>query len=910
MEKYQNKIASTLLLITFLLPQPVHAQDMRKITGTVLKLHDKEPFAGVRIEGAGSKAYELTDKIGAFELMIPNTVDSVIISSKGYKSQIIPVKNIGSIGTVLLERQWITSGYITDESGVRLPGVNVYTQKNNDKNFHFVTTTDTSGFYELYTTSDISHLTFSTENYFPGDTVFVSPFYNYYYDDIKLREVQLKKLPVPFFDYSISTGLKSNQKISETPASVVVITRKEISEYGFQTLDEILEYVTGLYLLDDYNWTGGGPVIGVRGFFSEGFNNNIVILVNGVNQYEDYWGNYALSKIPVPVEAIDKIEIIRGPASETYGTGAFFGAVNIITNQKKENNEGIVSLSQGSNDSRRVAASFNIPTRKLDVHFAASLAQAHGLNKPFSDFSSRYTGTATTKDLLENQNNYIILSADYRITENARIGIELSSVESKREIFESTTSSTSSCQCPIPESHPEADGSVAGITSYYSQISYSQKLHNNFLLQGKFGFFSFKSSTDYTKGGNRYGFSTYESQAIGGELVGFAKLFKNLNAAMGISVRRSANLISTFDIPDGNLLNGNSFRRLSDNHPFILGSLYMQGEYKTGKVTLIAGLRVEDTNNFVIEANDPAASSNLVTAPIETEINKGITSLIPRAALLYSLDNNSVLKLLYGQATKRPSFGNYTDASDLKPATIRTFEINYIRELASGLLINSSIYHNLLDNLINRFSSVDANGNSVYASDNAGKVRTTGIELGLRATTRNRRLQADVSTSLGTSRDNTTYAGFTGNITEAIDPDAQLSYSPSWLAYGKITYAITPYITGSLLGRYLDDIHAGIYTPGLFESNQVQRIGETIPGYAVLNANIHVQKLSALTGKNKRNAFLNHIFVNFRISNLTNADVRYPTTGNNQAWADKGSPGFGRRFFITIGYRFSDAKTN
>src|SRR5690606_36367217 len=131
------------------------------------------------------------------------------------------------------------------------------------------------------------------------------------------------------------------------------------------------------------------------------------------------------------------------------------------------------------------------------------------------------------------------------------------------EIFESTTSSTSSCQCPVPESYPEAGGAAAGITSYYAQLSYSQKLHNDFLLQGKFGFFSFTSSSDYTQGGNRYGYSTYESQAIGGEIVAFAKPFRNLNTAVGISVRRSSNLIATFDIPDGSLLNGNNFRRLS-----------------------------------------------------------------------------------------------------------------------------------------------------------------------------------------------------------------------------------------------------------------------------------------------------------------------------------------------------------
>ena len=79
-------------------------------------------------------------------------------------------------------------------------------------------------------------------------------------------------------------------------------------------------------MLNDY-WQNES--YGVRGFWSKGWNDNVIIMVNGVDQISDYFNDYPLTTIAVPVEAIDKIEVVRGPMSVIYGSGAFFGAINI-----------------------------------------------------------------------------------------------------------------------------------------------------------------------------------------------------------------------------------------------------------------------------------------------------------------------------------------------------------------------------------------------------------------------------------------------------------------------------------------------------------------------------------------------------------------------------------------------------
>ena len=100
---------------------------------------------------------------------------------------------------------------------------------------------------------------------------------------------------------------KKEQEIQKIPASVVIINRQDIERFGYSSLQEILNQVPGLYLWDGYH-VRGRINIGIRGYTSS---DNVIILVNGVNQAEGVYNEYLLTKVAVPVEAIDRIEVIR-----------------------------------------------------------------------------------------------------------------------------------------------------------------------------------------------------------------------------------------------------------------------------------------------------------------------------------------------------------------------------------------------------------------------------------------------------------------------------------------------------------------------------------------------------------------------------------------------------------------------
>ncbi len=197
-------------------------------------------------------------------------------------------------------------------------------------------------------------------------------------------------------DLKVSTANKKEEEISRVPASVVIVDRNEIERYGYQTLEDILQNVTGLYMTDDYYWLGTVHY-GVRGFHSSSSFNSIMILVNGVNQNEEYSRGTPLSKLNIPVEAIDKIEIVRGPMSVMYGSGAFLGAINIITNEEESNEVGIM---YGSNNSVKAHFITGRTLGNLKYQFNFGVYHTDGLDIPYTEFTSNDTNN-TGLTLLE-----------------------------------------------------------------------------------------------------------------------------------------------------------------------------------------------------------------------------------------------------------------------------------------------------------------------------------------------------------------------------------------------------------------------------------------------------------------------------------------------------------------------------
>ncbi|HEX3630893.1 MAG TPA: TonB-dependent receptor [Casimicrobiaceae bacterium] len=125
-------------------------------------------------------------------------------------------------------------------------------------------------------------------------------------------------------DSLVITAARWPQPPSELVADVTVIGPEEIARAGAQSLTELLRRVPGVEIV-----MNGGPA-STSGIFLRGANSNqTLVLIDGQRVGSSTSGTAALEAIPI--DAIDHIEILRGPASNLYGADAIGGVIQVFT---------------------------------------------------------------------------------------------------------------------------------------------------------------------------------------------------------------------------------------------------------------------------------------------------------------------------------------------------------------------------------------------------------------------------------------------------------------------------------------------------------------------------------------------------------------------------------------------------
>jgi iron complex outermembrane receptor protein len=130
----------------------------------------------------------------------------------------------------------------------------------------------------------------------------------------------------------VSIATKIEQSLDAAPADVTVVTENEIKNMGARNLSDVLATVAGVDVAQSPNYNDVN--VGVNGMTLSG--NEVKVMLNG-HTLDSFTGGPLQKYFDfIPVENIRKIEIVRGPGSALYGTGAFLGVINIITKDKIE----------------------------------------------------------------------------------------------------------------------------------------------------------------------------------------------------------------------------------------------------------------------------------------------------------------------------------------------------------------------------------------------------------------------------------------------------------------------------------------------------------------------------------------------------------------------------------------------
>lgn len=127
----------------------------------------------------------------------------------------------------------------------------------------------------------------------------------------------------------VAAASRSLQSVEDAPASVSIITASELRAMGYPTIAEAVRGIRGLYLSDDRTY----DAVGFRGFSRPGdYGNRILVTIDGHSTNDDYAGSSSVGyDARVDLDDIERIEVVRGPGSVLYGTGAFFGVINLVT---------------------------------------------------------------------------------------------------------------------------------------------------------------------------------------------------------------------------------------------------------------------------------------------------------------------------------------------------------------------------------------------------------------------------------------------------------------------------------------------------------------------------------------------------------------------------------------------------
>jgi outer membrane receptor protein involved in Fe transport len=624
-------------------------------------------------------------------------------------------------------------------------------------------------------------------------------------DQQKLLTMSLQDL----MNIKVTTASKVKEEIKDIPASIVLINREEIKKQGYKSLSDILQNIPGFYMINDYYWLGSEN-FGIRGFFSPGVFNDIIILVNGVNQVGDSYSDYSLAKINVPVEAIDRIEVVRCPMSVLYGSGAFFGAVNIITNHTPVS---MISASYGSDKYRKMFLRVSKKSDNFKFTINTSIYGDNGIDKSFNHLTNNHqmlkwvglSEQSRTKGMLKNDRKYFNFSGEYK-----NLSFDFSYSDTRKGIFDG-----------LPSYPP---GTFLNNRSATLFLKYKKEILKKLSITGKFTYLfdSFFWEYEILK---KDSYATNYNNSLSDEIE-FNLTYKpnnSLNIVSGFIKHNIFYLYKTYDYPIYPLQYTNTEDIFPDD--IISDAFFTQLNYKfTDKLKIVTGLRLEKLYKYRL----------IIHRAKETPLSK------------------------------------------------RIFELNYILSPSPLLFANISLYQNKLDDLIVKRNIYNPQTQTwEIHSTNSGKMKTSGIEVGLKLLPIQKLV---LSMNLSYQKTENLEKGF-----ENISP----GYAPELLGYLKINYSFGDWII-AFIGRYVGEMDTLWDETIINQEQNIERgrIGQPSKAYYELDFNIRVE-----------NFIFKKVYLDFHIYNLLNNEIIYPATSGN-SWAEKGTYGYGRLFIISMGKYF------
>lgn len=217
-------------------------------------------------------------------------------------------------------------------------------------------------------------------------------------------------------DYFTATPMvlsasRMTQPLNEAPAPITVIDHDTIEAAGAIELTDALHLVPGFQIAHE---NGGEQTATLHGF-SDQHARRMQVMIDGRSIYTADFGGVVWSTIPLTVDEIDRIEVIRGPNGAAFGSNAFVGTINIVTRHAIENHGVSLKVLTGAHHRRRFTGSIGARLGDSDIRVVIASDQHNGFDERNDDFRTGFIDLRA--DFSPTLNDSLTFEAGYKSTD-------------------------------------------------------------------------------------------------------------------------------------------------------------------------------------------------------------------------------------------------------------------------------------------------------------------------------------------------------------------------------------------------------------------------------------------------------------------------------------------------------------
>jgi outer membrane receptor protein involved in Fe transport len=509
----------------------------------------------------------------------------------------------------------------------------------------------------------------------------------------------------------VTAASRVTESVEDAPSSVTIITGQELRAMGYPTIAEAVRGVRGVYVGDDTSYTN----VGFRGFAQPGdYGDHVLILVDGMPTNDDYVGSsYVGYDARADIDDIQRIEVVRGPGSALYGTGAFFGVINLVTRPRDAPTHGEIATSTADNSVGRARATAQLRLSE-DAGGWVSVAGAHGSGRDY--FFNEYAADPATGGWARGIDGFDTGTVNGRIWYKA---LTLQWLYTSRE--KTLPSGEFGTIFGDPRSHFV---DTRGLVELRFEPQVSSQLQ--WLTRAHANLYEFYDALPYTpeNGG-------FTQEAFQGRWVGIEERLV-YSPITDLRITAGGEYQTNFTGKQyGASATGPAY--LDRDDAFATEAAYLVGDYAPSKlVKLSVGARYD---NYDYSSNYDHSS--------KLQKLDSVSSINPRAAIIVRPLDRDIVKLMGGTAFRAPSVYEHfyegptqTAGGNLKSETVKSVELELTHRFTNTISGTVAGYTNYVENLIKLGGGgTETNPNKYFNTSNP--IQTIGAEAEVRREWRN-----------------------------------------------------------------------------------------------------------------------------------------------------------------------------